>query len=299
MKYAIDRQFGFFRRFRPPFNRVAFAIAKVFLAPAKLALKGKELAVIKRKVISDDGKAFNIYIAKPKNAHDKLPAVLYLHGGGFVFKGAPYHFRLAKQYALQARCAVVFVDYRLAYAAPFGATFSDCVVAYNYLLSNADELGVDSDRVCFAGDSAGGYLCLALEEHCKTQRLPMPAKVMLIYPAADAETSSPSAQLYVDTPMWNARLNRKMWRLYRKGNNVFDPLRADLTGFAPTYLETAQFDCLHDEGVILADRLSKAGAECILNETAGTMHGFDICYRASLTRAAVAKRIEFLKSLNL
>ena len=119
---------------------------------------------------------------------------------------------------------------------------------------------------------------------------------MLVYPVIDPKMQSDSMKKFTDTPMWNSKLNEKMWRIYSKGQKVFNPLQADLSDFPETYIETAQFDCLHDEGVNFADRLSKSGAKCELNETKGTMHGFDIKLQSSTTQSAIDKRIEFLNN---
>jgi acetyl esterase len=65
----------------------------------------------------------------------------------------------------------------------------------------------------------------------------------------------------------------------------------------PAYIETAEFDCLHDDGILYAEKLCEAGVEFTLNETKGTMHGFDIVEKAEITRAALAARIEFMKKI--
>ena len=65
----------------------------------------------------------------------------------------------------------------------------------------------------------------------------------------------------------------------------------------PTYIETAEFDCLHDDGILYARLLREAGIEVTLNETNGTMHGFDIATKASTTLAAMEQRIAFMKRM--
>lgn len=158
-----------------------------------------------------------------------------------------------------------------------------------------DELNADRENICFGGDSAGGYLCLALAERCKTEGLTPPKKLLLVYPAVDPSMTTESMKRFSDTPMWNSRLNKKIWTIYSKGKDVFDPLRADLSYLPPTYIETAEYDCLHDEGILLYQKLKASGVPCTLYETKGTMHGYDICSNAPITRAAVEKRITFLK----
>ena len=68
-------------------------------------------------------------------------------------------------------------------------------------------------------------------------------------------------------------------------------------GLSPAYIETAEYDCLHDDGILYAEKLREAGVEITLNETKGTMHGFDIVQKAETTKAAIAARIAFMKKV--
>ncbi len=76
----------------------------------------------------------------------------------------------------------------------------------------------------------------------------------------------------------------------------YSPVEAEsFEGLPPAYIETAEFDCLHDDGILYAEKLREAGAEVTLNETKGTMHGFDVVQNADTTKAALSARIEFMK----
>ena len=76
----------------------------------------------------------------------------------------------------------------------------------------------------------------------------------------------------------------------------YSPVEAEsFDGLPPAYIETAEFDCLHDDGILYAEKLRETGAAVTLNETKGTMHGFDIMQKAKTTKAALAARIEFMK----
>ena len=78
----------------------------------------------------------------------------------------------------------------------------------------------------------------------------------------------------------------------------YSPVEADsFEGLPPAYIETAEFDCLHDDGILYAGQLRKAGVEVTLNETRGTMHGFDIATKAPTTLAAMEQRIAFMKRM--
>ena len=129
----------------------------------------------------------------------------------------------------------------------------------------------------------------------------MPLFQLLVYPVTDRRMNYDSCRKFTDTPMWNAKLSVKMWQGYVQNENASDiayasPMEADrFDGLPSAYVETAEFDCLHDEGIAYADALRAAGVDVMLNETCGTMHGFDIVEKAPTTRAAVKARIEFMK----
>ncbi|MBO5976558.1 MAG: alpha/beta hydrolase fold domain-containing protein [Oscillospiraceae bacterium] len=72
---------------------------------------------------------------------------------------------------------------------------------------------------------------------------------------------------------------------------------ASFEGLPPAYIETAEFDCLHDDGILYAGLLSDAGIEVTLNETQGTMHGFDIATKAPTSLSAMEERIAFMKRM--
>lgn len=296
MKYAISREFGIYRYFKPPFNNVMLRLSKVLLSLMPKGMSGgKELEISKRKIECSDKKSIGAYVIRPKTHDGMQPAILFLHGGGFVFKAAQYHYALAKFYALQTNRTVIFVDYRLAFESEFGRTVEDCFDAYEDTLKNADELKIDKSEILFVGDSAGAYLCLSLLDLCKKRGLPLPKKQMLVYPVVDPKMTTESMKMFVNTPSWNAKLNKKMWAMFSKGRTVYNPLNEDLSFFPPTFIETAEFDCLRDEAELLARKLRGSGVECELSETKGTMHGFDIRLKAQTTISAIEKRIAFLK----
>ncbi|MBS6762202.1 MAG: alpha/beta hydrolase fold domain-containing protein [Clostridium sp.] len=154
-----------------------------------------------------------------------------------------------------------------------------------------------------AGDSAGAAIAACLINICEKEQLVPPCGQMLIYPVTDATLSSESMKVYVDTPLWNAVNNQKMWKYYLKGKNEQErikasPLDNELPGKVPkTYIETAEYDCLHDEGIAYANKLKLMGTSVILNETHGTFHGYDSCLNAKISRTNVKKRIDFIKNL--
>ena len=153
---------------------------------------------------------------------------------------------------------------------------------------------------CF-GDSSGGNFAAAVCLLARDRKGKAPCYQMLIYPVVDAKRSFPSATSCLDTPELNSYGLDYAWRLYlQNGDQGMLPyaspyLAEDLSGLPPAYVETAEFDPLHDEGLAYAKKLEAAGVPVELNETKGSYHGFDIQMELPYSKAALNHRIQVLK----
>jgi acetyl esterase/lipase len=227
---------------------------------------------------------------------------VYFHGGAFALTYGATHITMAQRYARDAGCCVIFVDYRLMPSHPFPAGLDDCYTALQWTLNQAQTLGIDSKRIAVGGDSAGGALSAAVCQMSQDRDTATICAQMLIYPALDKDCKTRSAREFTDTPIWTSASNRAMWQVYLRNcpPERIPPYaspahRQDLSGLPPAYVETAEFDPLHDEGVDYARRLTAAGVEVQLNETQGTVHGFDAITSSVAGSKAVSSRIEFLR----
>lgn len=149
------------------------------------------------------------------------------------------------------------------------------------------------------GDSAGADLAMSVMLLAREKGLRMPDGQMLIYPGAASNPDTESMRKFTDTPMWNSVLNANALALYGDEKDRCDPLFMPLlaesfVGFPTAYVETTEFDCLHDAGIEIAQRYRKDGIEVMLNETQHTMHGYDIAENSPYVRGQVEKRIRFL-----
>lgn len=254
--------------------------------------------------INSGGASLPCLLYSPRGKKGKLPLVVYYHGGGFIYKAAPYHYRLLKEYCHGANCRVLCVDYRNTPKYNFNQIFPDCYSTLEWAVKNADRIGADLNKFAVAGDSAGGCLAAATVLKARDEGLVNLCGMLLVYPVLDSSVSTESMKKFVDTPVWNSILNRKMWQLYLSekadGQNVqyVSPASAsDLSHMPPTYIQTAEFDCLRDEGVAFADALKSAGNSAILDETKGTVNGFDMASHSPITVCAVNNRISFLNQI--
>lgn len=281
--------------YKMPFCKPLLYMSHLPLRMAFPFIKTPAGVSIKRETISDNENAISAYVFRPENAAKKIPCLLYFHGGGFGYEAAPYHKVLSAIYAKHANCAVIMPNYRLLPAYPFPAAKNDALNSYKWVLQNARRLNIDINRIAVGGDSAG---CVLAAHICRSE--PAPCFQMLIYPVADAKMSTRSMRRFTDTPLWNSTNNRKMWSAYLNGSGVplseISPLQMKLGNFVPNaYIETAEFDCLHDEGILYARKLRRSGSFVELNETRGTFHGYDIVLGSPVTKKNVSRRIKALR----
>lgn len=275
-----------------PYNRLVIACANIFL-PVSLGFTRVPPGVSRREIsiTGYKGLGFRTEVFEPSGAKGELPGLIYAHGGAFSYKASPYHKKLACMYALGAECRVYFPDYHLAPKYPYPAAYEDVLALYRYAAENGENIGL-------AGDSAGGAIAAWLCNSCQRRGLKGPCLQMLIYPLTDIDMGTDSMKRFSDTPLWNSKNNRRMWRYYCGDRAVrgASPMHMSLPGAIPdTYIETAEYDCLHDEGVLYAERLRRAGAKVELNETKGTFHGYDCAINARIAAKNIEKRVLFLK----
>lgn len=261
----------------------------------------KGMSMVTRRIVSYDGNLISVRVFSPSSKEDQMPCLVYFHGGGFLIPAAPYHWKLANLYALKTPCKVVFVDYRLAPQYPFPTGLMDCYSALQWVDKNAVLLGIDRNRIAIGGDSAGGNLAAAVALMARDRGGVSPCFQMLIYPVTDRRMQTASMQEFSNTPMWNSTLNRRMWELYLptapEPPDYASPMEApSLEGLPPAYLETAEVDCLRDEGIAYAEALQQAGVPVTLHQTKGTLHGFDMMLHSPIVKVCIEERVKALRN---
>lgn len=237
--------------------------------------------------------SFAAQLIKPKSKKD-IPCLVYFHGGGFVLKPSKTHKNLVREYAYKGNMAVLFVDYRLAPKYKFPIPMQDCYESYLWAVSKFPE-----QKIYVGGDSAGGNLALGVTRKAIEENNRIPDKLLLVYPAVDTRMITDSMKEFIDTPIWNAKLNAKMWSIYTekkdRHNVLVSPAEADnFYGFPECYIETAQFDCLRDEAIYLANQLELSDISVTIVNTKGTIHGYDVEEKSEYVRECIQKRIDFL-----
>ena len=226
------------------------------------------------------GIAVRVYRPRGSEAQARLPALVYLHGGGWVFGNLDSHDPLCRALANRAQCAVVSVDYRLAPENKFPAAVDDTLAVLRYIGSEGGALGIDGARLAAAGDSAGGTLAAVAALEFRDRGGPRLALQVLLYPATDlAMTALSYSRLGQGYMLTRERMLYFRNAYLRTTQDIDDwrasPLKApDLSRLPPALVITASHDPLVDEGKAYADRLSAAGVPVTYRCCDGMLHGF-------------------------
>jgi acetyl esterase len=210
-----------------------------------------------------------------------FPGIVYFHGGGFVIGDLDTHDPLCRQIAVRTGAVVCAVDYRLAPEHPFPAAVDDALAAARWFMTHADELGVDRQRLFVMGDSAGGTLATVTALALRDQQQPHLRGQILVYPITDhVDAGAASYAEFAD----GYGLTRDGMRWFMR-HYISDPGHATdtrvcpvrmptLRRLPPTFVVTAEYDVLRDEGERYVERLREDGVEVTFERAEGMHHGF-------------------------
>jgi acetyl esterase len=196
------------------------------------------------------------------------PLVVFLHGGGFVIGSIESHDGLCRRLCHSLGFPVLSVDYALAPEHRFPAAIEDCVAAVRWAAAHAPEFGADPDRIVLAGDSAGANLALVSTLLLAAQADIRVSALVLAYPVVDAPDDQ--RRSYVERGEGFGLTAQTMHWFFDHylddpslaADPRVSPLRSpNLGALPPTYLLTAEYDPLRDEGIELAAALARSGVD--------------------------------------
>ena len=211
---------------------------------------------------------------KPQGA-ERDAVIMYLHGGGYVLQSANSHRKLTAHLALQSKCNVLSVNYRLAPEHPHPAAVTDAMVAYKWLLDN----GYAASKIAISGDSAGGGLSLALLLAAKRDGIPQPAGAAVFSPWVDLVGTGESMDTNAGADlMVNRHALGLMASMFLAGGSPEDPLAAplygDFAGVAPLFIQVGGDETLLDDSTRIAAKASQAGVPVSLEIFPEMQHVF-------------------------
>jgi triacylglycerol lipase len=227
-----------------------------------------------------------VYVYTPPGPKTARPALLHIHGGGFILGDAAMMTPLSQVRARALDCVVVSVDYRLAPETPYPGPVEDCYAGLSWMVAHAAELGIDPTRIAVGGESAGGGLSAALCLLARDRGGPAVAFQFLIYPMLDHRTATPADPYrngFAGEFAWTQPSNRFGWKAMLgdidpagQVPGTCSPSRAmTLAGLPPTFIAVGALDLFVDEDVDYATRLMREGVPTELHVYPGAFHAFD------------------------
>lgn len=237
-----------------------------------------------------------VIVYLPKNTSTPTPALLWIHGGGYVMGNPDMVDLQVKSIVANIGCAVVSVDYRLAPETPHPGPVEDCYAALKWLYVNARDLNVDTTHIAIGGDSAGGGLTAALGLLTRDRgEVPLVLQ-LLIYPMLDDRTvTATEPHPYTGEYVWTPEANRFGWTALlgkEPGSPDVSPYAAaaraeTLEGLPPTFIGVGTLDLFLEEDMEYARRLIRVGVPTELHVYPGAFHGFPMVENAKVSQALV------------
>ncbi len=264
-------------------EHLAPVAARARSAPSLRLLAGRRPAGVTahERTLPGPGGPLQLRIYTPAGIARPAPAILYLHGGGFVIGDLDTHDAPCSFLAHESGCIVASLAYRLAPEHPFPAAVDDALAGFRWLADNCDALGLDPARLAVGGDSAGGNLAAVIAQVATREAWTVrPAFQLLLYPATDMRREHASHREFaVGYFLSAATITWFLGHYLRSDADIVDPrasplLAPDLRGLPPAYVAVAGFDPLRDEGRAYAERMRAAGVTVQLDCHEALVHGF-------------------------
>lgn len=258
--------------FRPA-NQIPLEESRRNLTAMALQLAAPKTAVhsSEDRCIPGPGGEIPIRICRPRAAAagERLPAVVFYHGGAFYLGGLDTHDHVCRFLCRGAEVVVIAVDYRLAPEHRFPAAVEDAYAALAWTAGNAAVLGIDPERIAVAGDSAGGTLVVTTCLLARERGGPRIAFQVSVYPALTVTDGEefPSRRRFGGGEYFISKDDFAFFRqLYLRDpeREAREPLvspiyAASYAGFPPALMITAGYDPCIDEGYRYVERLRAEG----------------------------------------
>jgi triacylglycerol lipase len=241
---------------------------------------------------ANDAPQVRALVYRPLSTSSPLPALLHLHGGGWVFGCPEGRHAVSVELTRSLRCVVVSVDYRLAPETRYPGAVEDGYSALKWLNENAQTLNVDPGRVTVTGESAGGGLAAALAILARDRGEYPIASQVLTYPMLDDRPLTTDGCASIGQHVWTRQNNLFGWSCYLGsliGSDDVSPYAAaarcmDFRNLPPTYIACGDLDLFVIEDIAYAHALIRAGVAVELRTYPGAFHGFDLIESAGVSR---------------
>ncbi len=277
-----------------PLDHKAILAMRQGVPPPAAPLPAPAPAIEMRRIPGTKGQPeVSIAVIGARRDGGNRPAVLHIHGGGFILGRMQDTFVASQQLSEELDCVVVEVEYRLSPETVFPGPLEDCHTALVWLHANAAELGVNSSSIAVMGESAGGGMAAMLAIAARDRGSVPLCYQVLIYPMLDDRTGTTRrVPPFIGTIGWNEAGNAVGWSSLmgvpagsdRVPIGAVPARTSDLSGLPPTFIGVGAIDLFVDENIAYAQRLIAHAVPTQLLVVPGAYHGFD--FIAPLSRAS-------------
>lgn len=221
----------------------------------------------------------HIRVYRPNERTDR-PALLYFHGGGWVFNNLDFYDGELSALANDSHCVVIALNYQKAPEHPYPVPFEDCYAAMKWVFQNATSLGIDSTRIGVGGESAGANLAAAVVIKNRDECVNEIAYQLLINPCMERDFATSSYEAYESGYGLTRQAMQWYWDQYLQGDaHDKDPYACpstakDFSSLPTAIIVTAECDPLKDDGIKYERLLRQAGVQTYYKEYEGMIHGF-------------------------
>lgn len=221
----------------------------------------------------------HVRIFRP-NASDNLPCIIYFHGSGWTLGFIDLFNPCLSMLSQRSESIVIAVNYQKAPEHPFPEPFDDCYTSLEWVVNNAEELGVDPLNISVGGDSAGGNLAAAVALKARDEKLVSLASQLLVYPCTNKDFTTDSYKELAQGYGLSTKAMQWFWDQYiqdvRHADNPYAcPARAtSFKDLPPTVLIAAQYDPLISDSENYKKLLERDGVPVVYKQFDGVIHGF-------------------------
>ena len=235
-------------------------------------------------IITQDGYTVTLNIVRPQGNTEKLPAYIFIHGGGWVLGDYPTHKRMVRELTVLSGAVGIFVNYTPSPEAQYPQAVNEIYAATKWVAENGNEINVDGSRLSVVGNSVGGNMTAVTAIKAIENNGPKIASLIMFWPIVAADFDNETYQKYGKDRFLTTSLMKWLYDQYttnpaEREEIYASPLNASediLKHFPPTLIQVAEADVLREEGEAFGRKLDNAGAEVTAIRYNGMIHDFGL-----------------------
>lgn len=236
------------------------------------------------KIITNKDYPVKLTIVRPEGITKKLPAFIFIHGGGWILGDYNTHKRMVRDLVVESGYAAVFINYNPSPEAKYPQAINEIYAATKWISKHGGEINIDSKRLALVGNSAGGNMAIATSLLAKKNNDSFIKVQILLWPVTNTDFDTESYKIYGEQRFLTASLMKWMFDQYttdlKQCKEIYlSPLLAsidELRGLPPTIVQVAENDILRDEGEAFGRKLDEAGVDVTTIRYNGVIHDFGL-----------------------